>query len=88
MKTLYTSRFVGLWVLRVLRVLPVLGVWFLRVLLILQILWVLCALCVSQLVVLVRGGRFLAVVLPRATNFTRLSPAHDYTDVTLACEDG
>ena len=31
---------------------------------------------------------FLAVVLPRATNFTRLSPARDYTDVTLACEDG
>ena len=30
----------------------------------------------------------LAVVLPRATHFKRLPPARDYTDVTLACEDG
>ena len=31
---------------------------------------------------------FLAEVLPRATHFTRLPLTHDYTDVTLACEDG
>ena len=31
---------------------------------------------------------FLAEVLPRATHLTRLPPARDYSDVTLACEDG
>ena len=31
---------------------------------------------------------FLAEVLPRAMHLTRLPPARDYSDVTLACEDG
>ena len=31
---------------------------------------------------------FLAEVLPRATHLTRLPLTRNYTDVTLACEDG